>query len=165
MELTRKLLCWLAFTVLEHAMVAELTFIRSYCHACFLSHDIVFLALITVIVFCSIFNVGELLNWDVYKATILLPVTVRLYSKSTDHTALLSLLSNCSFSTICEKVFGLFKRGVGLCMGTWRRRDLAFFFFLYGNLIYKGYLLFVFVSNLVFEYFLYNTLCYYGWVK
>lgn len=75
LELTRKLLCWLAFTVLEHAMLAELTFITSYCHACFLSHDIVFLALITVIVFCSIFDVGELLIWDGYEAPILVPVT------------------------------------------------------------------------------------------
>lgn len=75
LELTRKLLCWPAFTVLEHAMLAELTFIRSYRHAFFLSHDTVFLALITVIVFCNILNVEELFIWDVYKAPILVPVT------------------------------------------------------------------------------------------
>lgn len=161
--MTWKLLCWLAFTVLEHAILAELIFIRNYCHAFFFSHDTVFLALITVIV-----SVTSLMwkNWSFGMSTRLPSYcqwNVRLDSKVTGHTALLSLSSNCSFSTTYENVFDLFKRGVGLC--TWRRKDLTFCFFLYGNLIFKGYLIFVFVFGLVFEYFLYHTLWCYGWVK
>lgn len=135
MELTWKLLCWLAFTVLEHAMLAELIFIRNYCHAFFVSHDTVFLALITVIVFCTIFNAGGLFIWDVYKAPILLPVTCQA-------TQLCFRFHLIAPSLQPMRMSDLFKREVGLCMGTWRRRDLTFCFFLYGNLICKGYLIF-----------------------
>lgn len=63
-------------------MLAELIFIRNYCHAFFFSHDTVFLAFITVIVFRNIFNVEELVIWDVYKAPILLPVTCQALLQS-----------------------------------------------------------------------------------